>query len=253
MRAISSANAGASGRGAMSSARRAVAASAGSSAHNSRVAPSLGSTTTIGAPRRAASSTIWPVPPRPSAGLPSQTATRMSDWASAVRPAASKAADSRSSTRRGGIAGKRQDQGCAGARQEQPEFLARRVVNERLGVDRRRAGQNDVEGEAGVERGAGGDAVGALGERRDQRHDRRGFAEARLGLGADRGEARGRGGERRFERPAHRRDVEGPRRSRPGFARAGEAMTGDAERQRQARLGRVMAHWATGSGAEDGR
>ena len=51
--------------------------------------------------------------------------------------------------RRGGIAGERQDERRAGARRERSEFLARRVVDERLGVDRRRAGQNDVEGEAG--------------------------------------------------------------------------------------------------------
>ena len=239
----------------MSSARRAVASSAGSSAHSSRVAPSLGSTTTIGAPRRAASSTIWPVPPRPSAGLPSHTATRMSDWASVVRPAASKVAGSRSSSgaAESPASGKIS---VARARAASEANSSRDASSTNVcSVDRRRAGQNHVEGEAGFERGAGGDAVGALGERRDQRHDRRGFAEARLRLGADRGEARGRGGERRFERLAHRRDVEGARRAAPVFARrrrAREAMAGDAERQRQARLGRVMAHWATGSGAEDG-
>jgi hypothetical protein len=46
------------------------------------------------------------------------------------------------SERRGGIAGERQDERGAGARRKRSEFLARRVVDERLEVDRRWAGQN---------------------------------------------------------------------------------------------------------------
>ena len=122
---------------------------------------------------RTAVLTISVVPPRPFDGPPSQIASTMSDWLSTVKP-----------TRLIGFFGI----GVVGivgilARAGQHQFRARPVtqcielifrllVFEVLFVFAGRERQHHVEGRAGGERRFGGDAVGAFGERADQREPR---------------------------------------------------------------------------------
>ena len=121
--------------------------------------------------------------------------------------------------RRPFVAGQRQRQRRAGAPEQRLEFFARSVLDESLRVDRLRAGQYDVERPAGGQRGVGGNAVGALGERRNQRNDRRRVAKARFGRRVDRRQSSRCGGERGCERRRDRRDVEPARRIGAGFVR----------------------------------
>ena len=73
-----------------------------------------------------------------------------------------------------GLAGQRQNEASARQGRQSVEFAARSVVGECPEVDRRRAGQHDVERETRLERGPGGDAISALGERGHQREGRGG-------------------------------------------------------------------------------